>query len=68
LGDRCVDDSKFFPTGPVEDIVLDCYRLARKYSLDPAIFLAKPLSIVKRDLYWSDLLEQKIMEAQASEE
>jgi hypothetical protein len=38
---------------------LDCYRLAKYYSLDPDVFLAKPISRIARHMMWtSKLLER----------
>jgi hypothetical protein len=33
--------------------------LAQHYSVDPAIFLDKPLTELLRDMHWTDLLLQK---------
>jgi hypothetical protein len=47
-----------------DNVVLDCYRLAKFYHLDPDIFLAKPLSELRRNLRWTGRLQQEIAEAQ----
>lgn len=36
-----------------EDVVIDCYRLAKYYAVDPDIFLNKPLSVVQKHLQWT---------------
>lgn len=36
-----------------EDIILDCYRLARQYGVDPDIFMNKPLSVINRHMRWT---------------
>ncbi len=57
---------EFFYTGPVgggslsvEQVILDCYRLARRYSRDPDEFLNKPLSIIRRHIAWTGRLIQE---------
>jgi len=46
----------------VDDIILDCYRLAKHYSVDPDVFMKKPLSVIKKHLSWT----AKLIEAQQS--
>jgi len=51
----------FFYAGTVsEQLVLDCYRLAKYYGRDPDDFLAKPLSRIQSHMkYTSMLMEQQ---------
>lgn len=54
----------FFYAGAVggeEDaIILDCYRLAKYYGIDPDHFLSKPQSVVQRHMKWTaKLIEQQ---------
>ena len=44
---------KFFHAGPVEAVVLDCYRLAKYYHINPQTFIDMPVSQVKRHLSWT---------------
>ena len=55
---------KFFHAGPIEDVILDCYRLAKQYGIDPDIFLNKPLSVVQRHMNWT----AKLVEMQQPQE
>ena len=55
----------FFYSGLVGDqLILDCYRLAKYYSMDPDVFLAKPLSVINRHMKWTG----KLIELQQPEE
>jgi hypothetical protein len=45
-------DGGYYQYDP-EAVVLDCYRLAKAYSRDPEEFLNKPLSAIRRHLYWT---------------
>lgn len=57
--------SKFFYSGFVSDeAILDCYRLAKQYSMDPDVFLNKPLSTIKRHISWT----ARLIEAQRPED
>lgn len=58
----------FFHAGSVDDIILDCYRLAKYYSVDPDVWLAKPLSRVRRDMSWTAKLSQLLAEERARQE
>lgn len=43
-----------------EEVILNCYRLAKYYNRDPDEFLSKPLSKVRRHMAWtSKLIEQQ---------
>jgi hypothetical protein len=42
--------------------VLDCYRLARYYHIDPRIFINMPLSEVTSHLKWTVMLAQKMQD------
>lgn len=44
---------KFFSSGSVEGLILDCYRLAKHYSRDPDEFLNKPISVIQRHMDWT---------------
>jgi hypothetical protein len=42
--------------------------LAKYYGIDPAIFLAKPLTQLERDIVWTDrLVERSNIEASVAE-
>jgi hypothetical protein len=47
-----------------DTLILDCYRLAKFYHIDPGVFLDMPLSEVRRHLYWTGKLHQEIRQAQ----
>ena len=51
---------KLFYAGPVDSLILDCYRLAKQYSIDPDVFLNKPISAITRHMSWT----AKLIEAQ----
>lgn len=46
----------FFRAGHGDALILHCYRLAKYYSVDPDVFLAKPASMIRRHLVWTDRL------------
>lgn len=48
----------FFHARDVEDIILDCYRLAKFYGMDPDQFLDKPLSVLAKHMKWTARLIQ----------
>lgn len=59
--------SAFFHAGPVgnssvDDVILDCYRLAKYYGSDPDVWLAKPLSQVRLHLKWTGQLSKILAE------
>jgi hypothetical protein len=41
-----------------DDAILDCYRLAKEYAIDPDIFLDKPLSTIRRHMSWTARLKE----------
>ena len=47
---------RFFYSGPIDDVILDCYRLAKYYGRDPDDFLNKPLSAIQRHMDWTGKL------------
>jgi hypothetical protein len=49
----------FFSSGPVEEYILDCYRLAQKFSVDPDVFLNKPISEVAKHMKWTSILMER---------
>jgi hypothetical protein len=50
----------FFSSGLViEDLILDCYRLAKHYGRDPDEMLRKPLSVISRHLMWTSILIER---------
>ena len=55
---------KFFHAGPIEDVILDCYRLAKQFGIDPDVFLQKPLSVIDRHMKWT----AKLIELQQPQE
>jgi hypothetical protein len=46
----------FFYSGLIDEVILDCYRLAKYYSRDPDDFLSKPLSAIQRHMKWTSKL------------
>lgn len=60
-----MESGKFFYAGVVSDtLILDCYRLAKYYGLDPDHFLHKPLSVIQRHMHWT----AKLIETQQAQE
>lgn len=55
---------KFFHSGSVDNLILDCYRLAKQYSRDPDEFLNKPISSIQRHMHWT----AKLIELQNPQE
>ena len=55
---------QFFYAGPIDDLILDCYRLAKQFSVDPDVFLNKPVSVIHRHMKWTG----KLIEMQQSDE
>ena len=50
----------FFSTGLViEELILDCYRLAKHYGQDPDEMLKKPLSVIARHMKWTSTLIER---------
>jgi hypothetical protein len=46
------------------ELILDCYRLAKFYAVDPETFLRCPMSILNRHIMWTDrLIERANIEA-----
>jgi len=41
-------------------VILDCYRLAREYKVDPQVFLNKPMSEIRRHMNWTTRLIESI--------
>ena len=60
--------SPFFHAGSVDDLVIDCYRLARFYSVEPDVWLAKPLSAIRRHMKWTAKLSEKLAEERRAQE
>jgi hypothetical protein len=56
----------FFHAGSVDDIILDCYRLAKFYSTDPEVWLAKPLSAIRHHMVWTAKLSDKLAQERRS--
>ena len=49
-----MEAGSFFYSGLVVDnLILDCYRLAKHYSRDPDEFLNKPISAIQRHMKWT---------------
>jgi len=44
----------------VEQLTLDCYRLAKFYGINPDIFLAQPLSRVRRHMEWTTKMIERM--------
>jgi hypothetical protein len=56
-----VASRKFFYARSVgEEKILHCYRLAKFYAVDPAIFLNKPISELVSALEWTEKLIERI--------
>lgn len=54
-----MDAGGFFYAGPGrrrDDLILDCYRLARMYARDPDEFLRKPISAIAGHVAWTGRL------------
>jgi hypothetical protein len=58
----------FFHAGSVDDLILDCYRLARFYNVEPDLWLAKPLSAIRRHMVWTSKLSQKLADERRAQE
>lgn len=67
MDDGGVQDLGFFlartpvgsePKVALDNIIINCYRLAEKYHCDPNVFLAQPISHIGRHLYWTDRMNQ----------
>ena len=43
---------------------MNCYRLAKYYSVSPDVFLSKPLSALMRDVYYTNRLIDDINSSQ----
>jgi len=43
----------------VDNVIVNCYRLAKEYGQDPQIFLNKPFSQIERDCIWTDRLYER---------
>jgi hypothetical protein len=55
----------FFHTGDVaEEAILDCYRLAKYYGVDPDTMLQKPTSRIRWHMMWTT----KLIDQQRAEE
>jgi hypothetical protein len=52
----CTQAHGFFRASRVGDQILNCYRLAKFYSVNPAEFLAMPLDEVEEHMRWTDRL------------
>jgi hypothetical protein len=48
----------------VEQLTLNCYRLAKFYGLNPDHFLAMPVSKIRRHMLWTE----KLIERMAAEQ
>jgi hypothetical protein len=46
--------------GEDEDLILDCYFLARWYHVSPDVFLDMPISMVRLHLYRTSQLHKKM--------
>jgi hypothetical protein len=47
-----------------DEIILDCYRLAKQYGIDPDVFLHKSLSVIRRHMKWT----AKLIESQQQDD
>jgi len=45
--------------GTSDDLILNCYRLAKYYHRHPDEFLSKPLSVILRHQVWTNRLLEK---------
>jgi hypothetical protein len=57
-----MESGKFFHAGPVEGLILDCYRLAKYYHINPEEFLKLPMSQIARHLSWTAKLIEETSE------
>jgi hypothetical protein len=53
-----LESCRFFYAGHVEQLVLDCYQLAKFYAVDPDVFLDKPVSVIRRHMKWTAKLTE----------
>jgi hypothetical protein len=51
-----------------DNIILDCYRLAKQYGIDPDVFLNKPLSVIRKHIVWTSKLLEKQRQQSADDE
>ena len=51
-----MEPCKFFHAGPVEALILDCYRLAKYYGRPPDEFLGLPVSRIQNHMRWTSKL------------
>jgi hypothetical protein len=58
-----MESRKFFYAGPVEGLILDCYRLAKYYGRPPDEFLSLPVSKINNHMMWT----AKLIEASRAE-
>lgn len=59
----------FFHAGSMtDDLILDCYRLARFYNTEPDAWLNKPLSAIRRHMTWTAKLSQRLAEERQAQE
>jgi len=42
------------------DVILDCYQLAKHYSRNPVEFLAMTMTEIMRHMYWTIKLAEKL--------
>jgi hypothetical protein len=56
LAERRNDALPFFRARHVDNVILNCYRLAKEYGQDPEVFLNKPFSDIDRHCNWTDRL------------
>ena len=58
---------KFLHARSIDELILDCYRLGKFYSVDPSVFLGMTITEVTRHIYWTDkLTERMIIESSAA--
>lgn len=65
-----MEDYGFFHARPdaIENVVLNCYRLAERFHVDPDVFLNKPITQIGRHLIWLDKVDGKEAAEQAWQE
>jgi hypothetical protein len=52
----------------LDEVILDCYRLAKYYGRNPEEFLSLPVSRLLQHLKWTGRLEQARREAAAEQQ
>ena len=63
MGDVQFGGADFFSSRLGETMILNCYRLAKYYSVAPDVFLTKPISQLSRDIHYTNRLIEEVTAA-----